>query len=38
MERREAEKRAQRERETADERYARFVNTNLSLITFCNDI
>ena len=27
-----------RERETAVERHARFVNTNLSLITFSNDI
>ena len=27
-----------RERETAEERHSRFVNTNLSLITFCDGI
>ena len=27
-----------RERETAEERHARFINTNISLITFCNGI
>ena len=27
-----------RERKTAEERHARFINTNLSLITFCNGI
>ena len=27
-----------RERETAEEKHTRFINTNLSLITFCNGI